>query len=404
MGNLVNALNKLKTNLFGSPYSGVPDAIPRNSAIELAQKNPLAKMEYDDFGFSNICYPQSLSDYTQGGHYMLFYVNVQNVTKYLYTSAKDPSVSIGGTLHKKMSKEQFAANPELKDFGVTTNTEWMEKGGTQKPSYQDGLAAKGLGTNLDNQRVDLSKESRGVKTGLSSYHKTTSRITDSIALYLPPNVQSDYSVSYNAHRTGMLGFLAASGGGIIGAWNNNDLAKIARIAGGATLGFVEYAAKKAALGAAEFISSAEGGEELFNKAFGKADNPYMEVLFDKPELREFTYNFTFMPRNESERDDVQRIIQMFRFHMAPELRSDHNRFMTLPSEFDIHYMYQAEDGKASENDYYNKISTCVLQNCKVDYTPDKVTSHADGSPVRITMSLTFKETEMLTKQRINEGY
>ena len=95
---------------------------------------------------------------------------------------------------------------------------------------------------------------------------------------------------------------------------------------------------------------------------------------------------------------------MFRFHMAPELRSDHNRFMTLPSEFDIHYMYQAEDGKASENDYYNKISTCVLSNCKVDYTPDKVTSHADGSPVRITMSLTFKETEMLTKQRINEGY
>jgi hypothetical protein len=240
---------------------------------------------------------------------------------------------------------------------------------------------------------------------MSSYHKTTTRISDSIALYLPPNVQDDYTVSYTPHRTGMLWFLAASGGGIIGAWNNNDLEKIARIAGGATLGFVEYAAKKAALGAAEFISSSEGGEELFNKAFGKADNPHMEVLFDKAEMREFTYNFTFMPRNEGERDDVQRIIQMFRFHMAPELRSDHNRFLTLPSEFDIHYMYQAEDGKASENDYYNRISTCVLTNCKVDYSPgQKVASHADGSPVRITMSLTFKETEMLTKQRINEGY
>jgi hypothetical protein len=203
----------------------------------------------------------------------------------------------------------------------------------------------------------------------------------------------------------MLGFLAASGGGIIGAWNNNDLEKIARIAGGAVLGFVEYAAKKAALGAAEFISSSEGGEELFNKAFGKADNPHMEVMFDKPEMREFTYSFTFIPRNEGERDDVQRIIQMFRFHMAPELRSDHNRFLTLPSEFDIHYMYQAEDGKASENDYYNRISTCVLTNCKVDYSPgQKVASHDDGSPVRITMALTFKETEMITKERINEGY
>ena len=399
MGDLFGALNALKTNILGGGGTGTPSIIPRNSAIELSKNNPLAKMEYDDFGFTNICYPQSLSDFSQGGHYMLFYVNAQNVSKYLYTSAKDPSVTIGGMTHKK-----GGAVYDTEGNFEHRQADYMVKGSTAKASYQDGLAAKGLGTNLDSASVDLSIESRGVKTGLSSYHKTTSRISDSIALYLPPNVQSDYSVSYNAHRTGMLGFLAASGGGIIGAWNDNDLEKVARVAGGAVLGFVEYAAKKAALGAAEFIASAEGGEELFNKAFGKADNPYMEVLFDKPELREFTYNFTFMPRNESERDDVQRIIQMFRFHMAPELRSDHNRFITLPSEFDIHYMYQAEDGKASENDYYNKISTCVLSNCKVDYTPDKVASHADGSPVRITMSLSFKETEMLTKERINEGY
>jgi hypothetical protein len=336
---------------------------------------------------------------------MLFYVNKQNVSKYAYRSAKDPSVTVMGKTFTTEKIESGSGAVLHGNKSVGDNVEVMLSGSTEKPSYYKGLAAKGIGTNLDNQSVDLSKESRGVKTGMSSYHKTTTRISDSIALYLPPNVQDDYSVSYTPHRTGMLGFLAASGGGIIGAWNNNDLEKIARIAGGAVLGFVEYAAKKAALGAAEFISSSEGGEELFNKAFGKADNPHMEVMFDKPEMREFTYSFTFMPRNEGERDDVQRIIQMFRFHMAPELRSDHNRFLTLPSEFDIHYMYQAEDGKASENDYYNRISTCVLTNCKVDYSPgQKVASHDDGSPVRITMALTFKETEMITKERINEGY
>ena len=102
--------------------------------------------------------------------------------------------------------------------------------------------------------------------------------------------------------------------------------------------------------------------------------------------------------------DVKRIIEMFRFHMAPELRSDHNRFITLPSEFDIHYMYQDQTGKATENDFYNKIATCVLQDCKVNYTPDGVRSHADGSPVHITMALTFKETEMITKEKIDQGY
>ena len=45
---------------------------------------------------------------------------------------------------------------------------------------------------------------------------------------------------------------------------------------------------------AEGLTNAEGGLCLINQAFGQADNPYMEVLFDKMyQLRTFTYNFTF---------------------------------------------------------------------------------------------------------------
>ena len=90
--------------------------------------------------------------------------------------------------------------------------------------------------------------------------------------------------------------------------------------------------------------------------------------------------------------------------MAPELRGDFNRFLTLPSTFDIHYMFQSEDGKASENDFYNRIATCVLKTVNVDYTPGGVKSFADGAPTQITMSLNFMETELLTKERIAAGY
>ena len=130
----------------------------------------------------------------------------------------------------------------------------------------------------------------------------------------------------------------------------------------------------------------------------------MEVLFTQMGLRSFSYDFTFAPRNKEETDQVQRIIQLFRFHMAPELKGANNRFLTLPSTFDIHYMYQMEDGKASENDFYNRIATCVLESCDVDYTPNGVNSFASGSPTQIKMSLAFKETELLTKDRINEGF
>ena len=171
-------------------------------------------------------------------------------------------------------------------------------------------------------------------------------------------------------------------------------------------GILEQIGKNAASGLIEALADAEGGIELANKVFGRAANPYLEVLFQGPELRTFNYNFTFAPKNKEEQLEVKKIIQLFRFHQAPEHRSDHSLFLGLPSEFDIHYMYQstAAGKEAHENTFYNKIATCVLQNVNVDYTPGKVASHQDGSPVLIKMSLQFLETEMLTKKHIEMGY
>jgi hypothetical protein len=415
MGNLINALNSLKSNIFGSKgqggYSyGTGTALPRKTAIELADTNPLSPMDNDPFAFSSISYPRDMANHMQNGHYMIFYVNVQDKTRYTYRSGDGKGIRVGGkivTTSKEVVStgiDQEEANATGAAMYTTNSSDSISSGSTMAPSYAQGLVDAGLGGNLDSDSVDLAIESRGAKIGMSSYLNTTTRISDSIALYLPPNVEDTLSMGYNASATGMLGFLAASGAGIGKAWNENDFERLGKIGVGAAKGFLDNAAKEAALGLAEFVASAEGGKELFNKAFGRADNPYMEVLFDKPGMRTFSYSFTFAPRNTDERDDVQKIIRMFRFHMAPELRADHNRFMTLPSEFDIHYMYQAADGKASENDYYNKISTCVLSNCKVNYTPDGVKSFADGSPTAIKMDLTFEETEMMTKGRIDEGY
>ena len=67
-------------------------------------------------------------------------------------------------------------------------------------------------------------------------------------------------------------------------------------------------------------------------------------------------------------------------------------------------MYQTDPETATENTFYNKIATCVLTNCSVDYTSGGVKSHADGSPVVITMTLSFMETEMITSDHVEAGY
>ena len=95
---------------------------------------------------------------------------------------------------------------------------------------------------------------------------------------------------------------------------------------------------------------------------------------------------------------------MFRFHMLPEIKGSSERFMTLPSTFDIHYMFQVDKDRAEENNFYHKIATCVLKGCEVDYSPGGVKSFASGAPTQITMNLTFQETEMLTKQHIDRGF
>ena len=87
MGNLINALNGLKTNIFGGPSAGTTTPILRQSAIEMKDNRPTSKAGVDPFAFSSISYPRDVTNDLQNGHYMLFYINVQNKTKYKYDGA-----------------------------------------------------------------------------------------------------------------------------------------------------------------------------------------------------------------------------------------------------------------------------------------------------------------------------
>jgi hypothetical protein len=202
----------------------------------------------------------------------------------------------------------------------------------------------------------------------------------------------------------MAGLAAVGGINFFDAMKRQDFESAASSLVGTAKSFIEEAAKKLGGEILQGLTGAEGVVGLVNKAFGQAENPFMEVLFDQMALRNFSYNFTFAPRNAQETADVQTIIKLFRFHMAPELQGAEARHLTLPSTFDIHYMYQLSKDKAVENSFYSKIATCVLTGCDVNYTPQGVKSFGDGAPTQITMNLSFKETELLTKGLIDKGF
>jgi len=383
MANLFKQLNKLKTNIFGGKGNTGSTKPPATRVQDIdLQSSPTGRLLDDPFSFSTLSYPMNVQNTYQNGHYMLFYVNVQDKTKYTYETT-DIQTPPGLTGKGDSIKEQ-EYNKLLKIKKGVYDTADAENAGA-------GVAAQ---TGYGPHATTVAR-----KKGVSSNFNNTNRITDSVAMYLPPNVEDSTSATYSDSKTGVAGFLVASGIAAAG----KDASKIAGSIIAGTQGILGDMAAKAIGGIAE-LAGAEGGEQLAKKAFGVADNPYMEVLFDSMSLRTFTYNFNFAPRNEPEAHEVQKIIQLFRFHMAPELRPGINRYLGLPSQFDIHYMFLSKDGQESENSFYNRIARCVLQDCKVNYTPNGVKSFEDGGPVSTTMALTFKEIELLTKDKIAEGY
>ena len=394
MANLFKQLNKLKTNIFGGPGNTGFTKPPATRVQDIdLQPSPTGILGYDPLSASVLSYPLDVQQNFQNGHYMLFYVNVQDKTKYKYGVGQSIDLrEIDNKILKGMSEREKRYN-KLQAIRTGRDLRTDGGGGTGNSTTYGAIGVDKFGNEIKGQIESKNKK------GVSSAFNNTRRITDSVALYLPGGVQDTTTANYNDSKTGIAGFLVATGAVAMGG----DAKKISESIVAGTEGILKDSAARA-IGLVAELGGAEGAEQLVKKAFGEADNPYMEVLFDSMALRTFTYNFTFAPKNEQEALEVQKIIQLFRFHMAPELRPGVNRYLGLPSQFDLHYMYLSKDGATSENNFYNRIATCVLQNCDVNYTPNGVKSFEDGGPVTTTMTLAFKEIELLTKDKIAEGY
>jgi len=138
---------------------------------------------------------------------------------------------------------------------------------------------------------------------------------------------------------------------------------------------------------------------------GKIINPHKQLLFKGVELRNFTFQYKLVARDKTETDTIDYIIRLLRYHMLPDLGSGFvglgtGLALTYPSEFDMaFYMYDGTSPKL--NPYLPAISTCVLTKMDVTYGEKEIVSHVDGSPVELTLSLSFQETQVMTKSVVN---
>jgi hypothetical protein len=145
-------------------------------------------------------------------------------------------------------------------------------------------------------------------------------------------------------------------------------------------------------GMAAFLAGNAAGanKSFFTRATGGILNPNLELLFQGPTLRSFTFNFVMSAREKAEAEEIRNIIRFFKQGMSVK-RSSSNLFLKTPNVFDISYIY---GGDGNEHPWINKIKTCALQNCVVNYTPDgNYATFKDGPMTQYQMSLTFGEID-----------
>jgi hypothetical protein len=235
----------------------------------------------------------------------------------------------------------------------------------------------------------INQAANAIKKEAQSAFNTLKRAKESISLYMPDQLNFDYSHSYADQSL-----------------SSNQVIKGAQyIAAGAG-----WAANKNFKNVSPFISeifdekTKAGGTIL--GAFGYAVNPQYEVLYSSTALRQFQFDFLFTPRSEKEAEQVYNIIESLKFHSSPEILSGTSgRFLLAPSAFDIGFYYNG-----TRNPNIPLISTCVCENVSVDYAPQGFSAYETtdnkpgvgktGTPVATRLSLRFKEITLVTKELI----
>ena len=131
---------------------------------------------------------------------------------------------------------------------------------------------------------------------------------------------------------------------------------------------------------------------FFSRAFGAILNPNLELLFQSPDLRPFTFRFDLTPRNKEEAIVVRKIIRAFKQTMAAR-QGYADTFLKTPMVYDIQYI----NGKTKANHKsINRIKTCALKNFSVNYTPSNQYMTFEGddqSMTQYTLDMTFQELE-----------
>lgn len=315
------------------------------------------------------------------------------------TVADAAKKAIGGLPadYKKTEQEAFQAAEEWQKSKPKKETQEITKRESNsfipvpsQPSFADlRYPYSTMDGTQDFIKFSIVEYKRKKEGGLVGGPSLNSNLLGSIILPIPSQLVDSNAVDYGQGNLNFVQETALNAGSSLIA-GNVDRFKASLAAGVNQMGNAQdneqlvsnWFAMKAvnALG----IGGDIGFNQLTARSSGAIVNPNMELLFNGPTLRNFSFQFKFTPRFQKEAETVKDIIRTFKKNMAPR-KGRGTAMLKTPNIFQIQYL-----GKARE--YLNNMRLCALRNITTNFTADgNFTTYEDGAPISSTIVLSFTE-------------
>ena len=322
---------------------------------------------------------------------------VSTIQPQLTSNSSDKSTLNNSNGSKNKGKESDNSQDEPRLSSVSQAADTLNAGagkaaaGTRESGFGSYVFPRSLRQGRDGQdflKFDMLKyEPRDFDDKSFSFKKrtdTNKRTIGTVILPIPGGIQDGVGVGYGDSRMTPLdmakanialttvseGFTAGIGAAgsaaetVAGAFGDNKKALAAVIAG-----------------------MAAGGQDLLTRTTGAIANPNMELLFNGPELRTFSFQFLLAPRSQEEAKTIIQILRFFKQGMAP-IRTKSRLFLKSPHTFQLSY----RNSKGQDHKYLNKFKECALANFGVNYTPNgNYSTYEDGVMTAYQMTMTYRE-------------
>lgn len=269
--------------------------------------------------------------------------------------------------------------------------------------------------NTSPELLSAAKQGLGIRSYESAslgFGNRTERINLSIALPIPASISTNYGFEYeDTDFSGLMTLIGAKdafqqmavGGQPLTSEGKQVIEKLVSIPS-VVIDTISNILGKSDLNLVEALQAKTR----------KAPSRFKDNVFKGVQRRTFSFEWEFSPRNREDVLKIYAINYAFKKYSHPR-RTDGGLYLDYPGQFKIGFY-----NKLLLNDFLFRIGLCACTKCQITYGKEELTFMRDftantgafsestsaygAPPSSVKLALDFTELELLTRERIQQGY